>query len=347
MIYHAFKSKVLGKLTRLSIAFSVMLAAAAPATAVVIRQPYIQSVTETSVVIVWRTGLSSPTDSRVEYGTTQGSLNQNATATAIVPASNGSVRDHIVPITGLTAGTKYFYNIGTTSGGVEGGGTSEHYFTTAPATGSSTPFSVWVVGDSGDNSSSTDQIAVRDAMLAVTAGNPPDLFLHAGDIAYNNATDQELTDFHFARYATILQHTPFWPSIGNHEVGDSDSGTQTGPYFEGFVLPTAAEAGGFASNTEAYYSFDYANVHFIVLDSADSSLSPGSAMLNWVVQDLSSTLQYWVIVMFHHPPYSKGTHNSDNAGDSGGRMVNMRENVMPLLEAGGVNLVYHWGSPVS
>ena len=32
-------------------------------------------------------------------------------------------------------------------------------------------------------------------------------------------------------------------------------------------------AGGVASGTEAYYSFDYANTHFIALDSHDSDRS--------------------------------------------------------------------------
>ena len=34
-----------------------------------------------------------------------------------------------------------------------------------------------------------------------------------------------------------------------------------------------------------------------------------------------------------------GTHDSDNVGDSGGRMRDMRENVLPILEAAGVDVV--------
>ena len=48
------------------------------------------------------------------------------------------------------------------------------------------------------------------------------------------------------------------------------SPTETGPYFDIFSLPTKAEAGGLASGTEAYYSFDYGNIHFVVLDSYQS-----------------------------------------------------------------------------
>ena len=43
-----------------------------------------------------------------------------------------------------------------------------------------------------------------------------------------------------------------------------------------FSFPTAGEAGGVASGTEAYYSFDYGNVHFIVLDSEQSPATAGT-----------------------------------------------------------------------
>ena len=50
---------------------------------------------------MWRTDLTSPNDSQVQYGTDVGNLNQTATSTAVIPGSNFNVRDHIVNITGL------------------------------------------------------------------------------------------------------------------------------------------------------------------------------------------------------------------------------------------------------
>ncbi|MHC4139375.1 MAG: fibronectin type III domain-containing protein, partial [Planctomycetota bacterium] len=47
----------------------------------------------------------------------------------------------------------------------------------------------------------------------------------------------------------------------------------------------------------------------------------------------------WIIAYFHHPPYTKGSHDSDNFSDSSGRLFYMRENALPILEAGGVDLV--------
>ena len=291
-----------------------------PAAAALVREPYLQQVTPTSVTVVWRTDLNSANNSQVEYGISSGNLGQTATSTAVIPLSNSNVKDHIVTIANLSSGTKYFYNVGTATDGVQGGGTVNHFFVTAPLAGTATPFRAWIVGDSG--SGSLDQEAVRDAMLNQTPA--PDLFLHMGDIAYNDGTDAEFTINHFGIYQNILRHTPTWPTLGNHEARESPT-AGIGPYYEAHVLPTGGEAGGVPSLTEAYYSFDYANVHFVVLDSMTTDRGVNDPMLQWLVSDLGSTNQEWVIAYFHHPPYTKGTHDSDNWSDGGGRHTDMRE----------------------
>ncbi len=292
-----------------------------------VRAPYLQLGTPTSMTICWRTNIA--TDSVVHFGAAPGSLTTTV--------SDPTLRiDHYVKLSGLSPATTYYYDVGLT-GQVLIGGDVHHYFATSPVAGTRGRFSFWVVGDSGTGGA--DQAAVRNAMLAVTAAEPPDLYLHMGDIAYNSGTETEFTNYHFAVYQNILRHTVCWPTLGNHEGTLSDSQTQTGPYYTAFVMPKLAEAGGLASNTEAYYSFDYANAHFICLDSHDSPRTPGSAMLTWLANDLAMTTQNWVIAFWHHPPYSHGSHDSDDPADSGGRLKDMRENVLPILEAGGVDLV--------
>jgi acid phosphatase type 7 len=309
-----------------------------PASAALMREPYLQLVTPHSTTIVWRTDLNSANTSRVRYGTTFGAPSHTATGTATTYSTNPNVKDHVVTITGLSPATKYFYNVGTTTDGVQGGGTNQHFFVTAPPTGSTTPVRAWVLGDSGTGG--VDQALVRDTMLSETTATPPapHLILHAGDIAYINGTDHEFTHNHFKVYQNILRHTPLWPSLGNHEAPSVNTSLGIGPYYDSHVLPRNGEAGGVASGTEAYYAFNYANIHFIALDSMDSDRRAGSPMLTWLANDLAATSQEWVIVFFHHPPYSKGTHNSDSAVDSGGRLIDMRETILPILEAGGVDL---------
>ena len=70
-----------------------------------------------------------------------------------------------------------------------------------------------------------------------------------------------------------------------------------------------------------------------------SDRSPDGPMAVWLKQDLESTSQDWIIAFFHHPPYTKGSHNSDNPTGSDRELLEMREGILPILEAGGVDLV--------
>ena len=108
---------------------------------------------------------------------------------------------------------------------------------------------------------------------------------------------------------TILRQTVLWPTLGNHDGRSADSATQSGPYYDIFTLPKNAQAGGLASGTEAYYSYDVGNVHFICLDSDDTDRSTSGPMMAWLDEDLAATTQQWIIAYWHHPPYSKGSHN--------------------------------------
>jgi acid phosphatase type 7 len=43
----------------------------------------------------------------------------------------------------------------------------------------------------------------------------------------------------------------------------------------------------------------------------------------------------WTVVYFHHPPYTKTSHNSDAEIE----LIRMRENFIRILERNGVDLV--------
>ncbi|NIS31211.1 MAG: hypothetical protein GWN07_12840, partial [Actinobacteria bacterium] len=287
------------------------------------RGPYLQSGTADSMYVVWRTATSS--SSVVCYGDSEDALTSRATA--------GDGTQHEVRITGLSPDTRYFYAISDDACPPPGGGDATQYFRTAPTIGADRPFRFWVVGDSGTGGSR--QAAVRDAMLGHVGSALPDIYVHVGDMAYSDGTTQEFDDNFYAMYDGILRNTVCWPAMGNHEGHTSDSASQTGPYYEGYVLPVDGSAGGLPSGTEAYYSFDYANVHFVVLDSHQSGRDPGDPMLTWLEMDLAATDQDWIVAYWHHPPYSKGSHDSDGEG----ALVDMRENVNPILEAAGADLV--------
>ncbi len=297
--------------------------AAAAEAATVTRGPYLQQGTDTSIVVRWRTDVA--TDGRVSFGSAPGSL-------------SGFIDDpvarteHEITLTGLMPDTRYYYAVGTTTATLAGND-ANHFFLTAPLPGTPKPTRIWVLGDSGTANSSAQ--AVRDAYYTFTGTRHTDLWLMLGDNAYEDGTDSQYQAAVFNMYPSMLRKSVLWPTLGNHDGHTADSATQSGPYYNIFTLPRGAEAGGVASGTEAYYSFDYGNIHFIVLDSFDSDRSPNKAMMTWLAEDVQATTQDWVIAYWHHPPYSKGSHDSDSEGG----LVDMRKNALPILEAAGVDLV--------
>ena len=288
----------------------------------VTRGPYLQNAAPTAMTLRWRTDV--PSDSRVQYGPSPGSLTFSADDPALTT-------EHEVRITGLAPGSRTYYSIGT-SVLVLAGGDSSHTFATVPAAPEATR--MWVIGDSGI--AGPNALAVRDAYLNYSSGNRADFMLMLGDNAYTVGTDGEYQASVFNQYPAILRNTPLWATRGNHDLVYSGINND---YYDIFTLPTAAEAGGLASGSEAYYSFDYSNMHIVCLDSEGSDLSPGSTMMTWLQNDVNATNQDWVIAFFHHPPYTKGSHDSDNEGDSFGKMTKMRKNALPILEGRGVDLV--------
>jgi hypothetical protein len=154
-----------------------------------------------------------------------------------------------------------------------------------------------------------------------------------GDNAYYWGTDSEYQTGVFETYPTLLRRYPVWPTIGNHDA------VTPADYLNIFSLPTDGRAGGLASGTENYYSFDYSDVHFVCIDSELTANAPGSPMLAWLDADLTANTKPWTIAFWHSPPYNFGTHNSDEIFDTAGHLVQMRENVVPILESHGVDLV--------
>ncbi len=288
---------------------------------VITRAPYLQVATPSSMTIRWRTDAAST--GRVRYGTDAANLSSIADAAA-------SSTEHTVTLTGLAPDTRYYYSVGNTAGLVLASG-ADHKFVTSPPAGASKPMRIWVIGDAGTGSSSQTQ--VRDAYATYNGARETDLWLVLGDNAYSSGTDAEYQAKHFAIYSTMLRSSVSWYTLGNHDAGTGSVGAH--PYHTMFSFPTAGQAGGVASGTRSYYSFNYGNVHFISLDSQEVNRAANGAMAQWVTADLQQNTLPWVIAFWHHPPYSKGSHNSDTELN----LVEMRTNFLPILEQYGVDLV--------
>jgi hypothetical protein len=320
------------------------------------RSPYLNSANHNSIVVRWRS--SSSVIGRVRYGVSPDVLNQFTDESA-------ARVDHEVRITGLMPYTRYYYGVGSAfdsltpeavettnfSPGAPAPTAADYTFRTSPVPGTAVDTRIWIVGDCGRGTQV--QASGRDAYYTpgfnggYTGPRIPDLNLQMGDNAYTNGTDAEYQTGYFNMYANIFRKMPQWSCLGNHDANNgSTSTTANFPYFDMFTFPTAGECGGAISGTERYYSFDYGNIHFICLDSqasvttvdnpATTAINEDGPMATWLREDLAGTTSTWIIAFWHHPPYSKGSHNSDTEG----QMVTMRTNFNPIMENGGVDLVF-------
>jgi acid phosphatase type 7 len=314
-----------------------------------LRGPYLQVATHNSIVVRWRTDV--PTTSKVSFGSSTTNLSQQVVLDI-------ETTEHEVKITGLQPLTKYYYSVGTTTASISGP-SEAHFFKTHPEPGTYAPLRAWVVGDQGKGNQG--QKDVRDAYLAHSGTKPTDMWLMLGDIVYDDGTDAEYQTKCFEIYPNEMKNMPIWPTPGNHDYNsvcaipcNQDPQQHTGPYYDIFTMPKDGEAGGVPSGTELYYSFDYGNIRFINLNSELGSatgsfnyIGAGTnnivttlPMYQWFVQDLQDALDKkrdWIIVYWHQPPYSKGSHNSDDFITI--FMKAMRENFVPVMEDAGVDLM--------
>ncbi|MET0638162.1 MAG: metallophosphoesterase family protein [Chitinophagaceae bacterium] len=304
-----------------------------------IRGPYLQVATSNSIIIRWRT--DALTRSVVGYGTSHGALDKKAEDKQLT-------FEHKVKLTGLQPHTRYYYSIGGGPGDTLQQGL-DNSFVTFPEPGTEGTYRIGVFGDCGNNS--TNQRLVRDEAEKYLKDKPMDAWILLGDNAYSSGTDPEFQEKFFNVYKdNLLKKYPLFPSPGNHDYNDfyqfkaTAQMTHDIAYYQNFSMPENGEAGGVPSKTQAFYSFDIGNAHFLSLDSYGKEdnetrmFDTTGAQVQWIKKDLEAyqnTKRGWVIAYWHHPPYTMGSHNSDKEGD----LVKIRENFIRILERYGVDLI--------
>jgi acid phosphatase type 7 len=300
----------------------------------IIRGPYLQMATSTSMMIRWRTDVA--TVSRINFGTAQNSLTSSL-------SDNTAKTEHQITLEKLTPNTKYFYAVA--NGNTVLQGDKDNFFVTSPPIGSEQKVRIMAFGDMGMGIET--QTNVYKQYLKFIGNNYTDLWLLMGDNAYAQGWDWEYQQRFFEFYQTerLMKQTPIFPSPGNHDYSPTPNNyiieDPLVAYFSIFSVPTKGEVGGVASKSKAFYSYNYANIHFVSLDSygkqgADRAMfSKDSDQMKWLEQDLKANKQKWTIVYWHHPPYTMGSHNSDTELD----LQTIREGVVPILEKYKVDMV--------
>ncbi|MEE8486947.1 MAG: metallophosphoesterase [Gemmatimonadota bacterium] len=284
------------------------------------RIPWVQDVDRNSAVILWMTAEGTPSDvaGHVEFRV-QGEDGDWVSVSAVQRTD----RIRSAALTGLPSGAGIEYQVP-----IDNVRQPISRFRTAPDTGApSWPVRVLLFGDSGWGGK--EQIRLARQMRETTW----DLLVHLGDVAYEDGTEEELTTRHFRIYDDILQSTPMFPAVGNHDLHTEDGAA----YDAAFVWRSPYEG-------ERYYAYRWGGVQFIVLDTSSPTadvvtLRDGTGrQYDW----LRETLQVahddpsieWTIVYMHHPLFSHGLGISGHGGDR-----KLRVALAPLFEQWGVDLV--------
>ncbi len=282
--------------------------------------PYLQSVTENSIIVCWESNAAS--DGTIEYWI------QGSQQSMLITVD--SAQRHEVPLSGLQPGTCYGYRVRIPA---EGLGTN---FTAGFRTAltEDAPFSFAVYGDSRERDEEDQRHkSVVDCVRAFS----PAFVIHLGDIV-NIGGSPYYWNIFWTTVAppsgeeSLAGNVPLYPVIGNHEYfaragGYSDEAIET--YQSYFVVPPNGLESEHPEWADRFYSFRYGPALFIILDVNNDSdpdydlntaltegppdIHPGSPQYEWLINLLSTARAEcaFTFVCFHHSPYSSGPYGKD------------------------------------
>ncbi len=243
-----------------------------------------------------------------------------------------------VTINGLEAGKTYYYDVLGNYGEnvtfslvdfvkTKGYTGNSLKFTTAPDRSVDTFEFLTVADIQGMIQSMYDEShKAVDALLKDEKVNKFDFILNAGDMC-DNGKNFNQWGMALNTYQDLTLNSSMFFTAGNHE-------NKTGS-IDRFFNYTVKDGANVKQIENNYYSFDYANAHFTVLDTNDaSSEGLGTAQLEWLKNDLKNTDAKWKFVLMHKSLYSAGSHAFDS------EVVAMRTQLTELFAKYNVNMVF-------
>lgn len=247
-----------------------------------------------------------------------------------VTYSNGSVyefRDlycHKVTITGLEAGTAYTYRVGDKSLNLwSDNGT----FVTDDGDDS---FSFLTIADVQASSNENFAHAAQTLIGGFKTLPDAEFVVNLGDFVNKDTNDE--WNWYFDNFAFANMNTTIAPVAGNHD-GNITNKLNINVFNSMFNLSNPNTDSNTNWVNGVYYSFDYGNAHFAVLNTNDMYPMTQSQR-NWLVNDMSQSDADWKIVLMHRASYSEG--KNINKPDT----VVMREVLLPLFDELGIDMVY-------
>ncbi|MFN3782984.1 MAG: metallophosphoesterase [Spirosomataceae bacterium] len=300
------------------------------------RHPYLQQPTQKSMGIQWR--FSDPSNGAVRY------YSVNNPGVTFEKKNDKIQKDHFLVLTDLTPNSSYRYEVKGNNGVWQSH--PDYFFRTAPSD-INQKIRIWAMGDFGDLRKQDyvrTQTGVRDTHLK-TKDKHTDLWLWLGDMSYGNNKDYLMQTGVFDFFGPkILSNTPIVTVPGNHEYYENNVFNRLDSqivYFDLVNPPVSGEANGLPSYNKSYYSMRYGPLHIIALNSYGKEngkllYDTDSKQYQWLKKELEHSKDaLWKVVILHHPPYTKRSHDSDAEQE----LVQIRQALVPLFDVYHIDLV--------
>lgn len=250
-----------------------------------------------------------------------------------LPASSDAFSDdgvttyiHTAAVSDLKPGTAYEYRVG--AGDKRSDWQSFH-------TAQGHDFKALIFPDS---QSSDYSVWAATAQPAWQRNQDAQFFINMGDLV-DNGQDHYQWNAWFDVVGDMIARIPVVPLLGNHETYDKDWKVRMPEaYLHLFALPRIDRE----KYQNQFYSFDYGDVHFVVLNTQSQELADFEPSLDedevaWFKEDMSKTTKKWKIVLMHKDPLQYGFANRPQPREEGfspeGRLW------MPLFDQYGVDAV--------
>lgn len=219
-------------------------------------------------------------------------------------------------LTELSPGIEYTYRIGS-----EGNWSKWYSFATPSA--STDTFSFIYMSDTQADPDTGSYAEWGELLSSALEGFSPSFAMLGGDSVNDGDDLSEWADL-FTAAGESFASIPLMTTAGNHDY--------TNTYTSLFNMPKNGPVG----LEEYIYSFDYANAHFVVMDSNSMGNSDNASLISsWLADDLADASgATWKIVMFHHPAYNITGNSKDET-----RAQVIREKYMPVFEQHGVDMI--------
>ncbi len=229
-----------------------------------------------------------------------------------------NVNRHYVTIEGLQPGTTYYYRIGDAQAGFWSN------VATITTANNSDSFTFFHVSDSQAGSAKHYDKWANLVDTAFTMHPNAAFLMHTGDHV-DHGDNFKQWKWLFNSASANLMSSVLMPTAGNHE--------EHGEYAldKNFIISNVPEQD---TLTGVYYSFDYNNAHFIVLNSNEDEDNGFSAeQIEWMKADAKASDAEWKFVMLHKAPYSNGSHYDDDD------VISIREQLSVLMPELGIDMV--------